>query len=383
MSSVPEPDGVRVLPVTGMPEVTPLDDPSDGLAQLIVSAADAGGVLPRDGDVLVVSSKILSKARGLRQPLPDDPAAAALAREDLVRQATRRVLAERRTPEGLTRVVHSLAGPVLAAAGVDASNVGGAGGALLLPLDPDDDARDLLLALVRVTGLTRLGLVVSDTAGRPWRQGQTDIALGAAGVLAVQDHREAVDADGRPLRVSVHALADTLAGAADLVKGKDRGVPVALVRGVDPALVPGPAWDGPAAASLVRSGPEDWFGLGRVEAVRAALGAPPGTPAADAVGVPGVVPEEVSERVARARRLALLDPAVAGAVIEDDGPRDGGEDPHPPRLVLRHHDRFVLGLLRGRLEVALAAERLALAPGPAPDAGATAVTVRVVPRDGD
>lgn len=371
---------VEILPVPGVPEVPALPAPAVDLTALLLRAMSEAGMSLRDGDVLVVSSKIVSKAAGLTRDLAEDAAAAAAARDAVVRAETRRVLAERRTADGATRVVHATAGPVLAAAGVDASNVGARGGLLVLPPDPDADAHELALALsAPIAGepARRIGVIVSDTAGRPWRQGQTDIAIGAAGVLVTDDHRDDVDADGRRLQVSVQALADTVAGAADLVKGKNRAVPVAIVRGLPDALVPGvgPGDDVPdGAASLVRTGPQDWFGLGRVEAVRAALGAPPGSPESERVGLPAVWPEPATDRLARVRTLTLLDRTCSQVAIdirEPDG-EDGSsaEDADRGAMVhLRHADPFALGVARARFGVALASEGMGVQEENSEDAG--------------
>jgi coenzyme F420-0:L-glutamate ligase/coenzyme F420-1:gamma-L-glutamate ligase len=205
-------------------------------------------------------------------------------REAAVTSQTVRVVAERVTPRGLTRVVESRSGPVLAAAGVDASNVA-PGTVLLLPADPDASARALRARLAELTG-ARVGVVVSDTAGRAWRDGQVDIAIGAAGVAVAEDLRGAHDEHGRLLEVTVRALADEVASLGDLVKGKLAGVPVAVVRGLE-ALVDDD--DGPGASALLRSGGEDWFRYGHVEAVRSALGVPP-------------VVEPVAARTRRPRR---------------------------------------------------------------------------------
>src|SRR5687767_5510798 len=196
-----------------MPEVREGDD----LAGLIVSGAEGCGISLEDGDVVVVSSKVVSKALGLW---------AAGDRGEVVAGETRRVVAERLSGGRVTQIIEGAAGPVMAAAGVDASNIGGREGVLLLPRDPDAEAQRLHVALLAATGLARLGVIVSDTAGRPWRAGQTDFALGAAGVSVVDDLRGGVDADGQHLAVTTRALADELAAAADLVKGKAHAVPV-------------------------------------------------------------------------------------------------------------------------------------------------------------
>ncbi len=246
---------VSVLPLPGVPEVSPGDD----LATLLLDALERAALRLADGDCLVVSSKVVSKALGL---LWDGPRAAA------VDAASRRVVAERDGAAGLTRVVEAAAGPVMAAAGVDASNTGPSGAVLLLPEDPDGEAARLRAALLAASGLgprAALGVVLSDTAGRPWRAGLTDFALGVAGVAVLDDLRGGVDADGRPLLVTARAVADEVAAAADLVKGKADGVPAALVRGL-PASWFAAAGDG--ARSLVRTGP------GRLVRARARRGGP-------------------------------------------------------------------------------------------------------------
>ncbi|MEO7070415.1 MAG: coenzyme F420-0:L-glutamate ligase, partial [Nostocoides sp.] len=187
---MPPVDAIQIVPVRGLPEVAAGDD----VAGLIQPACAAMGLTLFSGDIVVVSSKIISKAAGLW----------ADTRTSAMEQSTVRVVAERATPEGVTQVVESVAGPVMAAGGVDASNTGGSDRLLLLPSDPDAAAAALLEGLLHLTGLPAgsLGVVVTDTAGRPWRTGQTDFALGSAGVLVLDDLRGAVDADGRPLAVT-------------------------------------------------------------------------------------------------------------------------------------------------------------------------------------
>ena len=321
---------LEVLPVTGVGEV----HSGDELAALLASACAGSGCGLAEGDVLVVSSKVVSKSLGLRVPARDRAAA--------VEAQTVRVVAERRSGEHVTRVVQSVAGPVMAAAGVDASNTGHSDDVLLLPADPDGQARGLRARLLELTGLTLLGVVLSDTAGRPWRAGQTDFALGAAGVAVVDDLRGGVDADGRPLSVTSRALADELAAAADLVKGKNLGVPAAVLRGTGWAT----QGDGPGAAALVRTGPQDWFALGRAEAVRAALGVPPGSPAAAEVGVASVEPETRDARVARAVAVALRSCPAAGVDV-------GGAT-----LTVSAPTAYELGVAVARLAVALSGEDL-------------------------
>jgi coenzyme F420-0:L-glutamate ligase/coenzyme F420-1:gamma-L-glutamate ligase len=330
---------VTIHPLHGIPEVVAGDD----LGVLLRAAIHRAGLTIADGDVLAVSSKIISKAHGLRAP--------ADQRAELVQRQSRRVVAERRTPSGTTRVVEAQAGPVMAGAGIDGSNTGAEHGVLLLPPDPDLAARQLyaeLLTAYAPQPLPRLGIIITDTAGRPWRAGQTDFALGACSVEVLDDLRGAPDVDGRTLSVTARAVADEIAAAADLVKGKASGVPAALVRGLTGGTVNDPGAAG--ARTLVRTGPDDWFFLGAAEAVRSALGVRPGSDAADAVGVASVEPEEYADRLARAIRLALHGEAAAAV--------DVSEDQDPRTLSVRAKDPFVTGRVCARLEVALASERL-------------------------
>lgn len=239
--------GIRLWALDGIPEIAAGDD----LARLIgdALAADADGC--RDGDILVVTSKVVSKAEGRFVTAED--------REDAITAETVRVVATR----GATRIVENRLGVVGAAAGVDASNTP-EGTVLLLPIDPDASARALCAALRDRFGV-RVGVIVSDTLGRAWRVGQTDVAIGAAGVMVVDDLRGATDTQGRPLAVTVPVVADELAGAADLVKGKAAGTPVAVVRGMGRLVTD--AVDTPGARTLPRTGPQDMFRLGTDEAI--------------------------------------------------------------------------------------------------------------------
>lgn len=319
---------LSLVPLTGIPEVQAGDD----LAGLVVRAAKSCGHPLEDGDVLVVSSKVVSKALGLW----------SADREAAIRQSSTRVVAERRTAAGITQIVHASAGPVMAAAGVDASNTGGRAEVLVLPANPDAEAERMRQSLLAQTGLTRLAVVVSDTAGRPWRFGQTDFALGAAGVVVVDDLRGGVDADGAPLAVTARALADELAAAADLVKGKADAVPAAIVRGSAWAL----AVRGEGAAALLRTGRDDWFDYGRAEAVRAALGAEPGSIAASEAGIASVVPEPAQDRLARAVAVALQGAPEAGMDLGGDVVRVSAPT------------AYELGVAVTRLQVALWGEGL-------------------------
>ncbi|MFJ6523536.1 coenzyme F420-0:L-glutamate ligase [Streptomyces filamentosus] len=240
------PPSYRVWAVPGLPEVAPGDD----LAKLIASAAPDLA----DGDVLLVTSKIVSKAEG-RIVAADD-------REEAIDAETVRVVARR----GTLRIVENRQGLVMAAAGVDASNTP-AGTVLLLPEDPDGSALRIRTGLREALGVD-VGIVVTDTFGRPWRSGLTDVAIGAAGVRVLDDLRGIADSHGNELNVTVVATADELAAAGDLVKGKATGMPVAVVRGL-PHVV---GDDGePGARALVRSAEGDLFRLGTSEAVREAV----------------------------------------------------------------------------------------------------------------
>lgn len=239
--------------VTGIPEIAEGDD----LVALIGEAIDGMGSKHAlvDGDILVVTSKIVSKAEGRQVPAAD--------REKAIADDTVRVVAERVHPGGVTRIVETKQGLIMAAAGLDMSNVP-EGFALKLPEDPDRSARALCAGLRERFGL-ELGIVVTDTVGRPWRVGQTDLAIGAGGLQLTDDLRGANDANGRPLHVTVAVVADELAGAADLVKGKTSGIPVAVIRGMG-RLVQG--LDSPGARTLVRTGDDDMFRFGSAEAYR-------------------------------------------------------------------------------------------------------------------
>lgn len=250
-----------------------------------------------DGDVVVVSSKVVSKAAGLSRAGAD--------RYEVIAEQTRRVVAERLTPRGTARIVEAPCGVVLAAAGVDASNVPGTT-VLVLPDDPDAEAERLRRALVARTG-ARVGVIVSDTAGRAWRDGQVDFALGAAGLDVVDDLRGTLDAFGARLDVTVRAIADEVAAAADLVKGKVDGVPVALVRGMGRHVL---REAGAGARALLRPPEQDWFRLGHVEAMRAGIGLSPGEGPEPLSVASGNDPAVV--RLERAVRLAASSPDLSG-----------------------------------------------------------------------
>ena len=242
--------------VTGLPEVGNGDDLVALIAHAIATQAlDDPEAALRDGDILVVTSKIVSKAEGRQVPVAD--------REKAIAEDTVRVVAERVHPGGVTQIVETRQGLIMAAAGIDTSNVPD-GIALRLPKDPDLSARTLCAGLRAQLGLS-LGVIITDTLGRPWRVGQTDVAIGAAGMIVTDDLRGGIDANGKPLQVTITVLADELAGAADLVKGKASGIPVAIVRGLDRLVTD---LDAPGARTLVRSVDEDMFRFGSAEAYR-------------------------------------------------------------------------------------------------------------------
>lgn len=238
---------IEILPVPGLPEFRPGDD--------VAAAVARAAPWLRDDDVLVVTSKVLSKAEGRIVRAPTDPEERDALRRRLIDQEAVRVLARK----GRTLITENAIGLVQAAAGVDGSNVDAAELALL-PIDPDGSAAALRARLHETLGVT-VGVVVTDTMGRAWRNGQTDVAIGAAGLSVLHGYAGAQDVHGNELLVTEVAVADELAAAADLVKGKLTGIPVAVVRGLH--LLD----DGSAGRTLVRAGEEDLFWLGTQEAL--------------------------------------------------------------------------------------------------------------------
>ncbi|HEX7168047.1 MAG TPA: coenzyme F420-0:L-glutamate ligase [Acidimicrobiales bacterium] len=229
---------ISILPVEGIGEVRP----GDVIADLIV----ASGAPLEHGDVVVVTQKIVSKAEGRLEAVdPDDP----VAHKAIVERESVRVLRRR----GDLVISETADGFVCANAGVDLSNVE-RGWAALLPVDSDRSARRVRDGLRARTGL-EVAVIVSDTFGRPWRRGLTDVALGVAGIAAVVDLRGTEDSQGRELQVTEVAVADEIASAAELVMGKAKGVPVAIVRGVDPAWLR----EGSVRREVVRHPSEDLF----------------------------------------------------------------------------------------------------------------------------
>jgi coenzyme F420-0:L-glutamate ligase / coenzyme F420-1:gamma-L-glutamate ligase len=240
---------ITIFAPTGIGEVGAGTD----LASMIVTAvgADPDGPL-RDGDIVVVTSKIISKA--------ERRIASAADRDKAIQAETVRTVARR----GATQIVRTCQGLTVAAAGVDTSNVE-PGSILLLPSDPDRSARRLRDDLAVRSG-ARHGVVISDTAGRPWRIGQTDHAIGAAGIRVIEPYAGLPDHYGNFLQITAMAVGDELAAAADLVKGKLSRLPVAVIRGLDRLVVA----DGDNAYSLLRPESADLFGYGSREAVLAA-----------------------------------------------------------------------------------------------------------------
>lgn len=310
---------LEIRPVHGIGEVRPGDD----LAALITEAAP----WLEDGDVLVVTSKIVSKAEGRLVPVPEGGPEREAARDAVLARETARTVARR----GHTRIVQTHQGFVMASAGIDASNVD-RGHLVLLPVDPDASARALRKAL-REDHQRDVAVLISDTMGRPWRTGLTDVALGAAGIEALRDYRGQTDAYGNELHLTQMAIIDELCAAAELVKNKYDQVPVAVVRGLDTSGAP----DGAGARLLVRDAANDLFSMGTAEAV--AVGQ------RGVAGLTGVPPSTVDmsdapvDPAALSRALDLV--ASPALILLAAGPRDKLRD--------------LLGLPGGELVLAAAA----------------------------
>ncbi|GAC1409327.1 MAG: hypothetical protein NVSMB57_01820 [Actinomycetota bacterium] len=232
---------ISIIPVEGIPEVRAGDD----IAALIATRASL-----RQGDVVVVTQKIVSKSEG--RVVPIDATCFAQQRRELIEQETARVVASR----GDILIVQTHTGLVCANAGVDASNVA-EGTVALLPVDPDASAAHIRQTLHEYTGVS-VAVVVSDTFGRAWRTGQTNVAIGVAGMSPIRDHVGETDSFGNVLHVTQIAVADEIAGAAEMVMGKSDGIPVAIVRGA------GVSGEG-TARMLVRDADTDLFRTGVIE----------------------------------------------------------------------------------------------------------------------
>jgi coenzyme F420-0:L-glutamate ligase/coenzyme F420-1:gamma-L-glutamate ligase len=241
---------IEILPVTGLPEFRPGDELSAAVA--------AAAPWLRNGDVVVVTSKVVSKCEGRLVAAPEGAEARDRLRRKLVEAEAVRVLARR----GRTLITENWLGVVQAASGVDGSNVGAAELALL-PVDPDASAATLRAGLRERLGVT-VATVITDTMGRAWRNGQTDAAVGAAGLAVLHSYAGAVDQHGNELIVTEIAVADEIAAAADLVKGKLTAIPVAVVRGLPSGIL---SETGGTARQLVRPGTDDLFWLGTAEAL--------------------------------------------------------------------------------------------------------------------
>ena len=319
------PDGIAVLPVAGLPEFGPGDD----LAAAIAGAAP----WLADGDVVVVTSKVVSKVEGRLVHVPEGADREALRLQAVEDEAVR-VVARR----GPLSIVQTRQGWVVAAAGIDASNVG-RDALVLLPEDADVSARTLRARLRELADVD-VAVVVSDTFGRTWREGLTDVAVGAAGIPALIDHRGAVDAFGNTLETTRTAVVDELASAADLVKGKLAGVPVAVVRGL--ALTrPDPD---PGTRPIVRLPEDDLFPYGSRDLVGARR------PAGDLVPRSGEL-----AAVAAAFRIASEALPEFSVVLRYGGEEDGVVDVHLPDAVTTT-TALNLGALLGAAIVQLHAE---------------------------
>ncbi|MET8834398.1 coenzyme F420-0:L-glutamate ligase [Micromonospora sp. NPDC004540] len=359
---------LEILPVLGIGDVTEGDD----LAALIATAAP----WLRDGDVLVVTSKIVSKAEGRLVDVPADGPERLAARDEVLAGETARVVASR----GATRIVQTHHGFVMASAGIDASNVDKTR-LVLLPKDPDASARALRAALRERYDLD-VAVIVSDTMGRPWRNGLTDVALGVAGMPAIRDHRGEIDPYGNELQLTQMAVVDELAGAGELIKGKCDQVPVAVIRG----YLGGTRDDDEGARALVRDASLDLFSLGTTEARAAGLreaatladgpGPDPADPAAvdraiaavAGVVAPGTVFTHVTDPEVRAGLAAAVPgwPAPATGLVLGAPPA-----PVDPADLVR------FGADLQRLRTALAAEGVPSALLPPPPGSTASATLAV------
>ncbi len=280
---------VELIPLPGVPEIAPGAD----LATLVVESCEQAGLELRDHDLVCIAQKAVSKAEGKLITLPPGADSAA-ARRRIAREEAVRIVAENRE----VLIVETRHGFVCANAGVDASNLP-RGMLSLLPSDPDASARRVAEGLRHRTGAV-VGVVISDTFGRPWRVGQTDVAIGVAGIAPLRDERGGRDRFGQPLEVSVAAVADELAGAADIVRRKAGGVPFVVVRGAEVE----PDSQG-SARSLLRRPGEDLFRWGLPQAVLEVL--------REAAGRWGLVPGPVSEETL----------AVALGAVEQSADEEG------------------------------------------------------------
>jgi dehydro coenzyme F420 reductase / coenzyme F420-0:L-glutamate ligase / coenzyme F420-1:gamma-L-glutamate ligase len=333
---------IEILPVEGLPEFRPGDDLSGAIA-------DAARWL-RSGDIVVVTSKVVSKVEGRLVRVPTDPEERDRIRRRLVFDESVRIIARRMR----TLITENHLGIVQAASGVDASNVAGDELALL-PADPDASAMALRWGLRDRLGV-EVAVVVTDTMGRAWRVGQTDVAIGSSGLRVLHGYRGEIDRYGNELAVTEIAVADEVAGAADLVKGKLGATPVAVVRGLAIGDSDSRARDlvRPVDEDLFRLGTEEAIALGRREAALPPVPVRSFTqePVAEeslrqAVAVLGPVPVRVVHLADRTRRKGVLDDLAAEELYAA-----------PEVLLVFATDLFAAGGAVQRLLVALAAEGL-------------------------
>ena len=233
-------NSITLIPITGIPEI----DVGDDLAKIVSDAASAGGLSIEDGDVLVIAQKIVSKSEGrivdlsgvtpsdFAQTLSKEVSKDPRLVEVILSETTKIIKMDQRKPEKGRLIVETRGGVISANAGVDASNVTGGDKVTLLPVDSDESARGLTRGFKSLIGV-EVAVIITDTVGRPWRDGLVDIAIGCAGIRALKDYRGEKDSKGFELNATVMAVADEIASSAGLLMEKAESVPVVIVRGYD------------------------------------------------------------------------------------------------------------------------------------------------------